>query len=453
MKKLIYTAAALFITASGAMAQNLVQAGPGHQEVPGMSKQSPVKNNSNSALGKADISDWYDPADWLNAFTSGGTTLQTFVDFLMPDSLAQSRDEGDTIRRFYNIAAGQIIDPKDEVIERTDNPSIRMSKFSRYTLDSFYLTYLYVRGADTLDDGSKIVDTLIVSYLTTANLTRRTLTPTGTPAFSYALPAWDIATLNLTSVTAQEKFLLTDADSTLTASDNQGNPESSWRMKQMIQKVGPAVSIAAGDNNFVGLVFQFKPGMPYDENSIMYNQRATFPDGAKRVNYFGFRFNQNTAETNAQWRSTAYVNHSLFSYPNNAYYPSVTTQGAPGFNNGWTGFIPGNAYFEGRNIFSGVKVSAQGVGLKNSDLISISNVYPNPTKGATTVAFNLKQSANVAINVINIIGQTVASNDAGNFTAGNNTISLDLSGLKAGVYFVNITVDGATSTEKLTITE
>lgn len=412
-----------------------------------MSKQSPVKNNSNSALGKADITDWYDPADWLNAFTSGGTTLQTFVDFLMPDSLAQSRDEGDTIRRFYNIAAGQIIDPKDEVIERTDNPSIRMSKFSRYTLDSFYLTYLYVRGADTLDDGSKIVDTLIVSYLTSANLTRRTLS-NANPQFDYALPTWDIATLKLTSIAAQEKFLLTDADSTLTASDNQGNPESSWRMKQMIQKVGPAVSVAAGDNNYVALVFQFKPGMPYDENSIMYNQRSTFPAGAKRVNYFGFRFNQNTAETNAQWRSTAYVNHSLFSYPNNAYYAGNADR-----NNGWGGFIPGNAYFQGRNIFSGVKVSAQGVGLKNTDLISISNVYPNPTKGATTVAFNLKQSANVAISVVNIIGQEVAANNAGNFAAGNNTLSLDLSGLKAGVYFVNITVDGATSTEKLTITE
>lgn len=449
MKKLIYTAAALLLTGSGVMAQTLIQGRPGHQEAPGMSKQSPVKNSNNAALGKADITDWYDPASWIDAFTSGGTTLQTFVDFLMPDSLAQYRDEGDTVRRFYNIAAGQVIDPKDDVIERTDNPTIRMSQFSRYTLDSFYLTYLYVRNVDTLDDGSKIADTLIVSYLTSANLTRSTL-DNANPPFSIALPSWNINTLSLTSVAAQEKFVLTDEDSTLVLPNSEGVPESSWRMKQMIKKVGPAVSVPASVNNYVGMVFQFKPGMPYDTGSIMIYQQdpSTFPTDRKRVNYFGFRFTQNTAEVNAQWRSREYVNHSLFSDKENAYYPFDTA-----INNGWTGFIPGNAYFQGRNIFSGVKVSAQGVGLADKDVITISSMYPNPANGSTNVSFNLKKSAKVKMSVINIVGQEVTSSDAGFMNAGNNTISLNLNGLKAGVYFVNISVDGASTTKKLTITE
>lgn len=459
MRKLIYAIAVLSLTASGTMAQTLIKNDQAYKVVPETSIQSPARNSSKgSNLGKAEISDWYDPASWLTAFTSNGTTQSDYVDFLMPDSLAHGRNKGDTIQRFYNIATGQVIDPKDEVIERTDNPTIRMSQFSRYTLDSFYLRYLYVRNADTLDNGSKIVDTLIVTYLTSANMQAKSVqTPsnptTQGPAFAYALPNWNINTLQVTGSLAQEKFILTDADSTLASADQQGNPESSWRTKIMIKKVGAVVSVAAGNNNYVGIVFQFKPGMPYDTNSIMFNQRATFPAGAKRVNYFGMFYSQNTAEPNAQWKSSTYVNHSLFSRPNNAYYPSITTQGARGFNNGWSGFIPGSAYFQASVMSSGIKVSAQGVGLKNSDVITINNIYPNPTKGATTVVFNLKQSANVSMSVLNLLGQEVAGSNAGNLAAGSNTIALDLTGLKAGVYFVNVTIDGATSTEKLTVTE
>jgi hypothetical protein len=37
--------------------------------------------------------------------------------------------------------------------------------------------------------------------------------------------------------------------------------------------------------------------------------------------------------------------------------------------------------------------------------------------------------------------------------AGSNNVSLNLSNIKAGVYFVNVSVDGLSTTKKLTITE
>nr|MCU0423665.1 hypothetical protein [Bacteroidia bacterium] len=197
MKKLIYTALSLVIAGSAALAQTPVQGRPGHKDA-STSIESPVKNRHNKDLGKATVEEWYDPIDWLNAFTAGGSSVQTFVDFLMPDSIAQYRDNGDTVRRLYSMRVGQVIDPKDNVIQNTDNPGIQMSQFTRYSVDSFYLTYIYVRNVDSVDNQTtgqkeKVVDTLQVFYLVSGNGLTRATSPLGTAPNQIRIVEWFVA--------------------------------------------------------------------------------------------------------------------------------------------------------------------------------------------------------------------------------------------------------------------
>lgn len=454
MKKLIYTSIAILLAGSAAMAQKSLvpNDAPKHAWDPSSVEFTPTKNNK---LGKADISSWYDPNDWLLKFTSGGSTLTNFVTFVMPDSLAQYVNSGDSVQRFYNIAIGQVIDPKDPLIAGSDDPGIQMSKWSLYTLDSFYLQYLYVRNVDSAihpvtNVYDKVVDTLVVYYMRSGvGLTTGGVFGSGATAGRSQEASWDRTTLKPTNFIAMEKFTLTDADSTI-ASNNQGGFENAWGTKGMIKKVGPTVSIPAGDNNYVGMVFKFIPGMSYNDSSIMVYQRdpANFPAGRKRVNYFGTRFSSNSAPAENQWRSQTFFTHSLFSYPRNAYYPP-----SQAVNNNWDGFIPGSAYFEGQLIYSAMFVNAQKVGVKENDAVAITSLYPNPTKDQTTIALNLKQAGVVKVSVLNLIGQEVASVNAGNLSAGSQNVSLNLSTLNPGVYFVNVNVNGQSTTQKITVTK
>lgn len=454
MKKLIYSAAMLFVSLSAFAQKTVVQGKPGHTDAT-TTVGSPV--NTKATLGKASVSSWYDPIDWLNSFTGGGSTVTTFVDFLMPDSTAIFVNEGDTAQRFYSIAVGQIVDPRDNVIDLTDDPGIKLTKFNGYNVDSVYLSYLYVRNVDSIDDGMggkmPVVDTLIIRYFLPSALTFRSLT--ATPPFVFAEVAWNMSQLSPTGFVAEEKVLLTRNDSTI-ASNNNGGFENAWRTKTLTRGVPSGVVVPAQGNtssqNVAGVTFQFKPGMPYDTGSVLVYQRdpVNFPSYRKRVNYFGYRTAQN-AQTATQWRSTTNYNHSLFSDKENAYYASGT------INNGWDGFIPGNAFFAGRNIFCGFHFTSGNASIndiKNSTF-AMTNVYPNPASvnGTAVAGFNMKQAGNVKITLVNIVGQEVKSLINKSYASGEHAVEFDLSGLNAGVYFVNMTVNGVSETRKLTIAE
>lgn len=78
------------------------------------------------------------------------------------------------------------------------------------------------------------------------------------------------------------------------------------------------------------------------------------------------------------------------------------------------------------------------------------SVYPNPATDNTNIKLNLTDNSSVAVNVVNTLGQTVYSSDYGVLN-GEQTLQLSTSNLENGVYFVNITVNGTTTTERLTV--
>jgi len=89
-------------------------------------------------------------------------------------------------------------------------------------------------------------------------------------------------------------------------------------------------------------------------------------------------------------------------------------------------------------------------GMEEGALSSTVNVFPNPTNGVTNVEFNTKEAGMATVEVYNLIGERVVFNTLGNLPAGLNRANLDLSGVEAGIYLVNLNAGGETTTMRVT---
>jgi len=145
--------------------------------------------------------------------------------------------------------------------------------------------------------------------------------------------------------------------------------------------------------------------------------------------------------TLSQWKK---VNLNI--YPGWANYmnsPSVLvrfsfTEAAAGYGN--------NFYLDAIG-FSG---SAVGI---NELTKSISfMLYPNPANGEATIKFNLHDAANIKVDVVDVLGRNVLPAIENNFGAGEQTLSINKNKeLSKGIYFVNLSLNGAKMSKKLII--
>lgn len=80
------------------------------------------------------------------------------------------------------------------------------------------------------------------------------------------------------------------------------------------------------------------------------------------------------------------------------------------------------------------------------------SAYPNPATDKVILSFDIESAADVSVDIYNIHGQTVKSVGSKTLSYGHNSISIDVSLLKPGVYFYNIHFAGNKSiTKKLII--
>ena len=84
-------------------------------------------------------------------------------------------------------------------------------------------------------------------------------------------------------------------------------------------------------------------------------------------------------------------------------------------------------------------------------LNNIIKVYPNPTSDFVNINLKIAQSANVNIVVSNIMGQNVFVKDYGKLMSGNNMITINTSGLPAGIYLITVNAGSNKSIEKLVV--
>jgi hypothetical protein len=87
--------------------------------------------------------------------------------------------------------------------------------------------------------------------------------------------------------------------------------------------------------------------------------------------------------------------------------------------------------------------------VRNAEKANTLSANPNPFSNTYTVSFNAVNEGSVTIRTIDIQGRVVSQHSAVT-SKGMNQVAIDnLDQLRAGVYFVNVTVDGETQVLKL----
>ncbi len=81
---------------------------------------------------------------------------------------------------------------------------------------------------------------------------------------------------------------------------------------------------------------------------------------------------------------------------------------------------------------------------------SVFTVYPNPAMTSFNAMLNNEQSGTATMNIADVSGRSVYTKSFA-VQAGSQTITTDINALGAGVYFVNITANGKSATQKLVI--
>lgn len=91
------------------------------------------------------------------------------------------------------------------------------------------------------------------------------------------------------------------------------------------------------------------------------------------------------------------------------------------------------------------------VALGAPDELTLRGNVPNPFYEQTTIRYELPQSGTVQLAVYNALGQRVATLANGKQEAGRHGVSFTSRDLPSGVYFVRLSADGKTRTQKMTV--
>jgi hypothetical protein len=81
---------------------------------------------------------------------------------------------------------------------------------------------------------------------------------------------------------------------------------------------------------------------------------------------------------------------------------------------------------------------------------AVFSIAPNPASHATVVSINLQKDSEIELAIVDMSGKVIAERNYGNLN-GSSTISLNTSNFNAGVYMVNLTVNGETMVKRLVI--
>ena len=90
------------------------------------------------------------------------------------------------------------------------------------------------------------------------------------------------------------------------------------------------------------------------------------------------------------------------------------------------------------------------LGINNSENISINKLYPNPTDGISYLTLNCKLPSNAKVNIYSIDGRLISQSNK-ELSQGENNITLDVTNIEPGMYFVEIMSKNERVTAKLMI--
>jgi hypothetical protein len=77
--------------------------------------------------------------------------------------------------------------------------------------------------------------------------------------------------------------------------------------------------------------------------------------------------------------------------------------------------------------------------------------FPNPFSGQATLRFGLDESSDVSVVIYDITGKSVKRIDAGQFSAGENTITIQQGGLNSGIYILKLNAGSNSGVMKISV--
>ena len=92
-------------------------------------------------------------------------------------------------------------------------------------------------------------------------------------------------------------------------------------------------------------------------------------------------------------------------------------------------------------------VSVQDEEFNESNLV----LYPNPASQNANLEFELMNESEVRINVVDVTGKQVYSENMNTLNSGNHKIKVNTSNFKEGIYFVTLNTEGTKTTKKLVV--
>jgi hypothetical protein len=92
-----------------------------------------------------------------------------------------------------------------------------------------------------------------------------------------------------------------------------------------------------------------------------------------------------------------------------------------------------------------------GITPKDAESFSVSQNYPNPANESTSIKVTLAESANVSVEITNMVGQSVSLINKGRLAVGNHGINLNTADLQSGIYFYTVKVGTQKVTKKMIV--
>ena len=150
---------------------------------------------------------------------------------------------------------------------------------------------------------------------------------------------------------------------------------------------------------------------------------------------FDVRFEGNTELTNS--------NEAIIKLTNVVYPVSISAKGLNGtyeLTDAATGEYYGTI---SSTDFNSVQINGSSNSIKmnkveTDDATELNSVYPNPVVNTATINFNLPESGNVNVTLIDAVGNNVANLFSGNKDAGSQSVDFNANGFTSGNYFVKV---------------
>ena len=104
-----------------------------------------------------------------------------------------------------------------------------------------------------------------------------------------------------------------------------------------------------------------------------------------------------------------------------------------------------------KQAFSNMVLTPVAAGIENISINNEMKLFPNPSKGISTLSYSLNSDSHVSINIIDLNGKIVSEQVNEKQSEGSYSKKLDLNQLNSGTYFVKIKSDNKVNTKKLII--